>query len=222
MGMSCGALMAYGAAADPRVEYAEPNYYYRRADTMPDDEFFDQMWGLYNPSPSTPGADIGAVRAWDITTGSDELVAVVLDSGVDLSHPDLAPNAWVNPGDATGVPLPDIGKSVKATVELGVESGSKSAIAEVALVQAKLVDDPTSPYFPAVKRLMQIRDLVAAKDMNRGHIKNAIDEAMLADFREQINADNVGRLQVIWRWRAVNERSLIATRPPMPIGMPRT
>ena len=36
------------------------------------------------------------------------------------SHHEIPVNAWVNPGDATGVPLPEIGKSVKATAELGV------------------------------------------------------------------------------------------------------
>lgn len=89
-------------------------------------------------------------------------------------------NNWVNPGDSEGGPLPTIGKSVKATVELGVESGSKVAVAEVSLVQAKLVDDPTSPYFPAVKRLLQIRDFITAKDLDRGHIKNAVDEGLLS------------------------------------------
>ena len=89
-------------------------------------------------------------------------------------------DAWVNPGDSTGAPLPEIGKSVKATFELGVESGDKQAVAEVALVQAKLVDDPTSPYFPAVNRLLQIRQLVTARDMNRGTLKNSIDEALLS------------------------------------------
>ena len=93
---------------------------------------------------------------------------------------DVTVNKWVNPGDSEGTPLPVIGKSVKATVELGVESGSKVAVAEVALVQAKLVDDPNSPYFPAVKRLLQIREYLAAKEMNRGFIKNAVDEAQLA------------------------------------------
>lgn len=96
------------------------------------------------------------------------------------SHHEIPVNAWVNPGDSTGVPLPDIGKSVKATAELGVESGSKAAVAEVAVVQAKLVDDPNSPYFPAVKKLLAIRDLVVARDMNRGNLKNTIDEALLA------------------------------------------
>lgn len=107
---------------------------------------------------------------------------IVESTGFDgkIAQHEIPVNAWVNPGDATGVPLPEIGKSVKATIELGVESGNKQAVAEVALVQAKLVDDPNGPYYPAVKRLVQIRDLTAARDMNRGHIKNAIDEAVLA------------------------------------------
>ncbi len=96
------------------------------------------------------------------------------------SHHELPVNAWVNPGDATGVALPEIGKSVKVTAELGVESGNKAAVAEVALVQAKLVDDPNSPYFPAVKRLLQVRELAAAKDINRGALKNTLDEALLS------------------------------------------
>ena len=95
------------------------------------------------------------------------------------SHHEIPVNAWVNPGDATGVALPDIAKSAKITAELGVESGSKAAVAEVSLVQAKLVDDPASPYAPAVKKLLQVRDLAAERDMNRGAIKNTIDEALL-------------------------------------------
>jgi len=92
---------------------------------------------------------------------------------------ELPVNAWVNPGDATGVALPEIGKSVKATAELGVETGNKAAVAEVSLVQAKLVDDAKSPYYPAILKLLQIRELTAQKDMNRGALKNTIDEAIL-------------------------------------------
>ena len=108
---------------------------------------------------------------------------ILVDStGFDgkTAHQELPVNAWVSPGDATGVALPEIGKSVKATAELGVESGSKAAVAEVALVQAKLVDDPNSPYAPGVKKLLQVRDLAAERDINRGALKNAIDEGLLA------------------------------------------
>jgi len=96
------------------------------------------------------------------------------------THHEIPVNAWVNPGDSNGVALPDIGKSVKATAELGVESGNKAAVATVSLVQAKLVDDPNSPYFPAAKRLLQIRDFITARNIDRGHLKNAVDESKLA------------------------------------------
>jgi hypothetical protein len=108
---------------------------------------------------------------------------VIADStGYDgkVSHHEIPIETWVNPGDSTGGPLPEIGKSVKVTVELGVEKGDKQAVAQVSLVQAKLVDDPTSPYFPAVNRLLQIRELVAAKDINRGTLRSTIDEALLS------------------------------------------
>jgi len=107
---------------------------------------------------------------------------IVDSSGFDgkTTHQEIAVNEWVNPGDAHGVPLPEIGKSVKAMVELGVESGDKHAVADVALLQAKLTDDPTSPYFPAVQRLLKIREVVVARDLNRGMLKTTTDEALLS------------------------------------------
>lgn len=89
-------------------------------------------------------------------------------------------NVWINPGDSYGVALPEIGKSVKAIVAVGVESGNKQAVASAALLQAKLVDNPASQYYPAVTRLLKIRDLVKTNDIPRGALKTAIDEALLA------------------------------------------
>lgn len=108
------------------------------------------------------------------------VIAESTDARGKTSRNEIPVNAWVNPGDATGVALPEIGTSVKATAELGVESGEKKAVAEVALLQAKLVDDPASPYFPAVRRFLQIRELAAADDINRGQLKTTIDEALLS------------------------------------------
>jgi len=109
---------------------------------------------------------------------------VIVDStGFDgkTTHQEIPVNAWINPGDSNGVALPEIGKSVKATAELGVESGNKKAVANVALLQAKLVDDPRAPYYPAVQRLLQIREILAARgDIQRGVLKSAVDEALLS------------------------------------------
>lgn len=90
------------ANADPRVEYAEPDYFVYPMESIPNDPFFSQMWGLSNLGcatcdPNQRTANIDAVRAWDLTTGSDDIVAVVLDTGAQLAHEDLAANAWVNP-----------------------------------------------------------------------------------------------------------------------------
>ncbi|HEX5734573.1 MAG TPA: S8 family peptidase, partial [Blastocatellia bacterium] len=41
-------------------------------------------------------------RVWDITQGSQDVVVAVVDTGADLSHPDLSANAWVNPGEVAG------------------------------------------------------------------------------------------------------------------------
>jgi subtilisin family serine protease len=89
---------------NPHVRYAEPNYVIT-ADSTPNDPSFPQLWGLDNTGqaigffPSTPDADVDAPEAWNVTTGSSNVVVAVLDTGIDLTHPDLAPNIWINPGE---------------------------------------------------------------------------------------------------------------------------
>lgn len=99
------------ASQDPRVEFAEPNYYYYPSQVIPNDTFFNQEWDLLNTGMASfggkAGADIEATKAWDITTGSSDVVVAITDSGVDLNHPDLAANAWVNPGEIPGNGIDD-------------------------------------------------------------------------------------------------------------------
>jgi hypothetical protein len=93
--------------ADPRVRYAEPNYRVQAADhgTVPNDPSFHQQWGLdnfgqtVNGSTGTADADIDAKEAWTVTRGNAGVVVGILDTGLDLTHPDLAGNVWVNPGE---------------------------------------------------------------------------------------------------------------------------
>ena len=89
---------------DPRVRYAEPNVQFR-ADVLPNDPSFPQLWGLENGGQVVNGvtgladADVDAGAAWDVTTGSSSVTVGVIDTGVDYLHPDLAANIWVNPGE---------------------------------------------------------------------------------------------------------------------------
>jgi subtilisin family serine protease len=72
--------------------------------TAPNDDRFGELYALNNAGQTggTAGADIGAVTAWDITTGSKGVLVGIIDTGIDYTHPDLAANIWTNPGE-TGV-----------------------------------------------------------------------------------------------------------------------
>ena len=84
---------------DPDVEYAEPDFLYS-IQTQPGDPRFGELWGLKNTGQTggTSGADIKATAAWDITTGSNDVVVAIIDTGIDYTHPDLAGNMWVSAG----------------------------------------------------------------------------------------------------------------------------
>jgi len=67
-------------AANGKVLYAEPNYLCEVIGT-PDDTYFDNQWGMKK---------VEAPAAWDVTKGSSSIKIAILDTGVDLDHPDLS------------------------------------------------------------------------------------------------------------------------------------
>ena len=93
------------------VELVEPNYVYRAA-RVPNDPELAKLWGMQNTGQKmgkdqkvgVEGVDIGAVAAWDIHTGSRDMVVAVIDTGVDYNNPDLKDNIWVNEAELNGKP----------------------------------------------------------------------------------------------------------------------
>ena len=65
---------------DPRVAYAEPNYYLHALETRPNDIDLENQWNLL---------DFGLPQAWDVDTGEGKVVVAIIDSGVDTEHEDL-------------------------------------------------------------------------------------------------------------------------------------
>jgi subtilisin family serine protease len=113
-----------GYERDPRVLFAEQNRVVVPFDTPTDPMFADQ-WSLNNTgqshrisdlglSPTVTGsgtadADVDGVEAWDVTTGGSGPVIAVIDTGVDIDHPDLVNSLWVSPGEIAGNGMDDDG-----------------------------------------------------------------------------------------------------------------
>lgn len=109
-------VAAQYASMTDRVLYAEPNFRIEldpTSDTavkpiepssntvnrLPNDPLFNEQWALQNlgQNGGKEAADIGAVKAWMKTSGSEDVVVAVLDTGVDYTHKDLAGNMWMRP-----------------------------------------------------------------------------------------------------------------------------
>jgi subtilisin family serine protease len=88
--------------SNPNVLYAEPDYIARAQPTIPNDFYYGDQWGL---------SKIDAPTAWDITTGTSDVIIAIVDTGIDLTHPDLscAGKLWVNPGEIPANSLDDDG-----------------------------------------------------------------------------------------------------------------
>jgi subtilisin family serine protease len=125
------------------VAWAEPNRY-REAALVPNDPQFGAQWGLTR---------INCPDAWDHTTGDPSIVVAIVDSGVDLNHPELAsllvagqdlvdfppgsiPQAgWVFEGDFTGVdavPQDEVGHGTHVAGTVCCASNNGVGVAGVA------------------------------------------------------------------------------------------
>ena len=144
----------------PLIQFAEPNLIIKALATNPNDEFYrdGHQWALNNTGQSPPSgrvdADIDAPEAWDVETGSPNVIIAVLDSGIPiqndvLSHPDLddtnkfilGPD-YVNGDD---IPNDDYGHGTHVTGIISAETNNSIGIAGVSwgcnILVIKILDD---------------------------------------------------------------------------------
>ncbi len=91
------AISEYKQFAD--IEEVQPNFYYHLLST-PNDTQFSAMYGMQK---------ISALAAWDLTTGSSQVVVADIDTGLRYTHEDLAANAWTNSGEINSNGVDDDG-----------------------------------------------------------------------------------------------------------------
>ena len=61
------------------------------AQVMMNDPAISQAWGLKKSE---------ALKAWEVSQGSKDILVAVIDTGADIQHEDLRTNIWMNPGEA--------------------------------------------------------------------------------------------------------------------------
>ncbi len=147
------------------VMKAEPNYRYH----ILDDDYTGYQWALNNEGQNggTAGIDVNADKINDkASSDSKEKVIAVVDTGIDYTHPDLAPVIWNNTlpssklkgehgydivnGDAD--PMDDNGHGSHCSGIIAGASGDGSGISgivtsdHVKLMAVKVLDDTGSCY----------------------------------------------------------------------------
>ena len=72
------------------------------------DPYAKYQWNLHNSGDEAiaktarEGADVGVLDAWELCTGSSDVVVAVIDGPVQYNHPDLAAAMWVNEAELNG------------------------------------------------------------------------------------------------------------------------
>ena len=108
-----------------KVQTAEPNYTVSTFSTKPNDVYLERQWGLEK---------IKAFKAWEITKGNPDVIIAILDTGIELTHPDLV-NKIVKPYNAINPDLSvddDNGHGTTIAGIIGAEANNNRGIAGIA------------------------------------------------------------------------------------------
>ncbi|MBX7053103.1 MAG: S8 family serine peptidase [Flavobacteriales bacterium] len=127
-----------------KVKYCDPNFFipYEFSSYIPNDEYFSRQWHLNN-LPGTvfndgaagiAGSDINAPEAWELTTGSPDVLVAIFDEGLELNHPDI-PEARVlrTNSDNGTTTLPELSNHGNAVAGIiGAEMDNKIGVVGIA------------------------------------------------------------------------------------------
>ncbi len=131
--------LAKALEADDAVETAQPEYYAFPA-AIPNDPLYPDHWGHNNtaqmisydwatyshtgPTVGTVGFDANAETAWNTTYGDPSVIIAIIDSGVDIYHPDLHTVAGYDFGDNDTNPMDDSRQPGHGTCCAGVAAAT--------------------------------------------------------------------------------------------------
>jgi RHS repeat-associated protein len=169
--------VALELSLNPEVEFAEPNFLITKDDVVTTDPRFDEQWALRNTGQGGGqfGSDINVTTAWQTTTGLQSAIIAVIDSGIDLTHPDLKNNRWENP---TPGPNGDVNGWDYIT-DSGVirdEQGHGTAIAGIIAAQGNNAIGITGVMWRASLMSLRVLDNTGTGDV--GNAVEAIDYAV--------------------------------------------
>ena len=155
-------------------EYVEPDFIGRGAGVsslditnglqiIPDDQYWNRQWGLYNDgsfsSQSESDADVDMELAWDIETGSSNIIVAVLDTGIKLDHPEFQGRLWENDDQINGYdfandqenPSDDHGHGTNVSGIIGASSNNSIGYAGVdwncKIMSLKVLNDENWGYY---------------------------------------------------------------------------
>jgi subtilisin family serine protease len=214
-----GALRGHGSV----VAAAQPDCRVH-ATRLPDDVFLDAEWGLHNTGQfgGIAGRDIDAAAGWDIRTDATAAPVAIIDTGMNLDHPDLVDNLWTNPGEIPGngvdddhngfvddvhgfdfvdddaVPEDENGHGTHVAGIIGARGDNNFGVAGVAwtatLMPLRVLDANGSGTVDAIIRALDYAAANGARITNNSYGGRGFDPALFDAFAA---AGDAGMLQVV-------------------------
>lgn len=90
------------------IELTEPALKIRKTSVTMNDPQYPSQWHYDNTGQNgfTAGIDMRLQEAWDTygVFGNENVTVAIMDGGVDISHPDIQPNLWINEAELNGTP----------------------------------------------------------------------------------------------------------------------